>query len=126
MTAPIVWTMGRDQYGTAFHDLGAHPRKALLAKLGRSHAEREGGADSPETYLPRTVKVWVFATDTDGGIGVQAFATEELAQAAAREFMEGYFEGLPANLTYDELSERWHDQIELIDSYTIEPCDVVL
>ena len=34
------WIMGRDQYGQAYHDLGAHPRAELLARLGKSHAER--------------------------------------------------------------------------------------
>jgi hypothetical protein len=32
--------MGRDQYGRAYHDLGAHPRKALLDRLVRKHAAK--------------------------------------------------------------------------------------
>lgn len=32
--------MARDQYGTTYHNLGAHPRKVLLTKLGRRHASR--------------------------------------------------------------------------------------
>jgi hypothetical protein len=33
-------TMGIDQYGTTYHDLGPHPRKTLLERLGRKHAAR--------------------------------------------------------------------------------------
>jgi len=33
-------TMARDQYGHYYHDLGNKPRKELLKRLGRSHAER--------------------------------------------------------------------------------------
>lgn len=32
--------MAIDQYGQTIHDLGEHPRKALLEKLGRKHAAR--------------------------------------------------------------------------------------
>lgn len=32
--------MGRDQYGKTYHDLGKHPRKELLHRLGRKRAER--------------------------------------------------------------------------------------
>ena len=32
--------MAIDQYGHTYHGLGAHPRKELLKRLGRSHAER--------------------------------------------------------------------------------------
>lgn len=35
-----LWTMGRDQYGDTYHDLGKHPRKALLEHFGRSHAKK--------------------------------------------------------------------------------------
>lgn len=34
----MTWIMGRDQYGTTYHDLGKHPRKALLDRLGRKSA----------------------------------------------------------------------------------------
>jgi len=34
----IMGTMALDQYGTYYHDLGKHPRKELLRRLGRSHA----------------------------------------------------------------------------------------
>lgn len=33
-------TMGIDQYGATYHDLGAHPRTALMRKLGRSRAAK--------------------------------------------------------------------------------------
>jgi len=32
--------MALDQYGHTYHDLGNAPRKALLEKLGSSHAEK--------------------------------------------------------------------------------------
>lgn len=32
--------MAVDQYGQTFHDLGPHPRKALLEKLNRKHSDR--------------------------------------------------------------------------------------
>jgi len=33
-------TMAIDQYGKTYHDLGKHPRKELLNKLGYSKAEK--------------------------------------------------------------------------------------
>jgi hypothetical protein len=33
-------TMGIDQYGTDYHNLGPHPRKALLERLGRKRASK--------------------------------------------------------------------------------------
>ena len=33
-------TMAIDQYGTTYHDLGQHPRKVLLERLGRKHASK--------------------------------------------------------------------------------------
>lgn len=33
-------TMGVDQYGHTYHDLGPHPRKALMDLLCRSHVEK--------------------------------------------------------------------------------------
>lgn len=33
-------TMGIDQYGTTFHNLGPHPRKALVEKLGYQHVSK--------------------------------------------------------------------------------------
>ena len=38
--AKVTFIMGRDQYGNTYHDLGKHPRKALLDRIGRSHADR--------------------------------------------------------------------------------------
>lgn len=35
-----TWTMARDQYGRTYHDLGAHPRRALLRIFGRKHADK--------------------------------------------------------------------------------------
>lgn len=35
-----VYYMARDQYGATYHNLGQHPRKALLTKLGRQNAKR--------------------------------------------------------------------------------------
>lgn len=35
-----TWTMARDQHGQTFHDLGRHPRKELLKRLGRRHAAK--------------------------------------------------------------------------------------
>ena len=32
--------MGLDQYGTSYHDLGKHPRKELLRRLGATKAEK--------------------------------------------------------------------------------------
>jgi len=32
--------MAIDQYGTTYHDLGKHPRKELLDRLGASNAQR--------------------------------------------------------------------------------------
>lgn len=32
--------MAIDQFGKTYHDLGKHPRKALLERFGRRHAER--------------------------------------------------------------------------------------
>lgn len=32
--------MAVDQYGETLHDLGEHPRKGLLEKLGQTHAEK--------------------------------------------------------------------------------------
>lgn len=36
----MKFIMGRDQYGEAYHDLGKHPRKALLSRLGATHANK--------------------------------------------------------------------------------------
>jgi hypothetical protein len=36
----MKWFMGIDQYGTTYHDLGVHPRKELLTRLGYKHANR--------------------------------------------------------------------------------------
>jgi hypothetical protein len=42
--------MARDQYGNTYHNLGPNPRKALLERLGKKHAEKmyvdtkEGGS----------------------------------------------------------------------------------
>jgi len=33
-------TMGIDQYGEVYRNLGLHPRKALLERLGRRHADK--------------------------------------------------------------------------------------
>jgi hypothetical protein len=33
-------TMGIDQYGNTYHGLGEYPRKTLLERLGRSHADK--------------------------------------------------------------------------------------
>lgn len=40
-------TMGLDQYGETYHDLGPTPRATLLKRLGRHNAERmyRDGAD---------------------------------------------------------------------------------
>lgn len=35
-----VETMAIDQYGQTYHNLGAHPRKALLERLGYKKAQR--------------------------------------------------------------------------------------
>ena len=32
--------MGIDQYGRTYHDLGEHPRKGLLEKLGYKNAQK--------------------------------------------------------------------------------------
>ena len=32
--------MGRDQFGQTYHDLGPHPRKALLEMFDKSHADK--------------------------------------------------------------------------------------
>lgn len=34
------WVMGRDQRGTDYHDLGPHPRKALMERLNSKHAKK--------------------------------------------------------------------------------------
>jgi hypothetical protein len=34
------WIMGVDQYGETYHDLGKHPRKELLRRLGYQCATR--------------------------------------------------------------------------------------
>ena len=36
----VSWTMGRDQFGRTYHDLGRYPRKALCDRLGRKHVSR--------------------------------------------------------------------------------------
>ena len=36
----MTWTMGRDQYGDSYHNLGKYPRAALLDQLNRKHADR--------------------------------------------------------------------------------------
>lgn len=48
-----VQHMGRDQYGNTFHGLGAHPRKALLARFGRTRAEKMyvDGADGRAKHV---------------------------------------------------------------------------
>jgi hypothetical protein len=40
MSAPLPQHMGHDQHGTTYHALGPHPRKELMARLGRKHASR--------------------------------------------------------------------------------------
>jgi hypothetical protein len=35
-----MFTMGRDQYGQYYHDLGRHPRKELMNRIGRSHVAK--------------------------------------------------------------------------------------
>ena len=39
-----------DQHGQFYHNLGPHPRKALLARLGRKHADKQ--------YVDRDGKVY--------------------------------------------------------------------
>lgn len=51
-----MWTMGRDQYGQYYHNLGKHPRKELLKRLGRSHAQKmytefKNGPDKHTGYV---------------------------------------------------------------------------
>lgn len=40
MASKAVFIMGIDQYGDTWHDLGPHPRKTLLERLGRSSAAK--------------------------------------------------------------------------------------
>lgn len=40
MTTSQTSTMGIDQYGRVYHNLGRHPRKALLDRLGRNTARK--------------------------------------------------------------------------------------
>lgn len=46
----MTFTMARDQYGQTWHDLGKHPRKELLRRLGRSHADRMYVDRAGKTY----------------------------------------------------------------------------
>lgn len=36
----VEWSMGRDQYNRDYHNLGKHPRKALMERLGRKHVSK--------------------------------------------------------------------------------------
>ena len=36
----MITYMAIDQYGTTYHNLGVHPRKTLLNKLGCTHASK--------------------------------------------------------------------------------------
>jgi len=36
----LTFTMAIDQYGNHFADLGKHPRKELLSRLGRKRADK--------------------------------------------------------------------------------------
>jgi len=40
MTKAHVNFMGIDNRGETYHNLGRHPRKELLSRLGRKHADR--------------------------------------------------------------------------------------
>lgn len=39
MSAAAPFLMAKDQFGNTFHDIGPHPSKALLEKLGRTKAQ---------------------------------------------------------------------------------------
>ena len=66
--------MAIDQYGNTYHDLGAHPRKALLAKLGRKHAERMyvDGHDGKSYHIG-----WII-----GGLWLTVYRVEPLRKAS--------------------------------------------
>ena len=36
----MKFIMGQDQFGKAYHDLGKHPLKELLGRLGAKHATK--------------------------------------------------------------------------------------
>ena len=70
-------TMGIDQYGTTYHDLGEYPRRELLRRLGRSKASKMY-RDSKVTGEVRHVgyavgRLWVelfTVSQWEGGKGV--------------------------------------------------------
>lgn len=57
--------MGIDQHGTTYHDLGPHPRKGLLEKLGSKHAskmyvDKKDGTSVHIGYIVRGLWVTVY------------------------------------------------------------------
>ena len=66
--------MAIDQYGTTYHGLGAHPRKALLDRLSRSTARRMyvDGADGATYHVG-----WVI-----GGLWLNVYSVEPMRVSA--------------------------------------------
>jgi hypothetical protein len=61
-------TMAVDQYGETYHALGLHPRKALLEKLGRQHADK--------MYIDKKDGTSVHIGYIIGGLWLTLFAVE--------------------------------------------------
>lgn len=64
--------MAIDQYGQTYHSLGAYPRKALLAKLGRRHADKmfidtKSGESKHVGYIIAGLWLRVFRVDEWNG-----------------------------------------------------------
>jgi hypothetical protein len=69
------WTMGQDQFGRMYHNLGKHPRKELMKRLGRKRAEKmyiekKGGRNPHVGYIisGRWIQVYHVA-EWEGGEG---------------------------------------------------------
>jgi hypothetical protein len=59
--------MGMDQFGNTYHDLGKHPRKELLMRLGAKHADKmyNDGPDGPRHigYVIRRLWITIFKVE---------------------------------------------------------------
>jgi hypothetical protein len=66
-------TMGVDQYGQTYHNLGEHPRKALLAKMGRKHASK--------MYVDRAGKPY-HTGYIIAGLWIRVYKVEDWSKAA--------------------------------------------
>jgi hypothetical protein len=77
----MTYTMGIDQYGNSYHDLGPHPRKELLRRLGSTQAKKmyQETADGPPVhcgYIIRQHWISLYTVAPLNGTGLRADAEQ--------------------------------------------------